>query len=95
MLHDFVIDSAERHPSLPALCVDGATLSYAELAACASRVKARLIDECSRIPGQTIRSCLLFAHRSASAYSGVLGILAAGMAYVPLNPTFPPNAPHR
>jgi amino acid adenylation domain-containing protein len=91
MLHDFVIDSAERHPSLPALCVDGATLSYAELAACASRVKARLIDECSRIPGQTIRSCLLFAHRSASAYSGVLGILAAGMAYVPLNPTFPPE----
>lgn len=91
MLHNFFTDTAERHPGFPALCVDGATLSYGELSAYAARVTARLIDERNRFPGETIQSCLLFAHRSASAYSGVLGILAAGMAYVPLNPTFPPE----
>jgi amino acid adenylation domain-containing protein len=31
----------------------------------------------------------LFAHRSVAAYSGILGILAAGRGYLPLNPKFP------
>ena len=31
----------------------------------------------------------MFAYRSLTAYSGVLGILASGKGYVPLNPKFP------
>ena len=33
--------------------------------------------------------CLLFTYRSVDAYVGLLGILDAGMAYVPLIPKWP------
>ncbi|MGF6772174.1 D-alanine--poly(phosphoribitol) ligase subunit 1 [Paraburkholderia sp. GAS199] len=43
------------------------------------------------VPADTPQAarCLLFAHRSVAAYAGLLGILEAGCAYVPLNPTVP------
>ena len=33
----------------------------------------------------------MLAHRTPAAFAGVLGTLMAGRAYVPLNPTFPPE----
>ena len=87
MLHTHFLDTAAACPFDPALAVDGQVLSYSELADQAWRVAVHL---------QTLRylsddRCLLFAYRSVSAYTGLLGTLLAGMAYVPLNPKFPPS----
>src|ERR1700674_1467391 len=56
---------------------------------------AQLWDRAGRI-ANALNDCLdpaplvaLLASRSATAYAGPLGILAAGRGYVPLNPKFP------
>jgi amino acid adenylation domain-containing protein len=72
--------SVKRHPSRPALEVDGETLSYTELYGRAGAIAAEL--------GEPPLTALLAA-RSASAYAAVLGALVAGHGYVPLNPRFP------
>lgn len=46
-------------------------------------------DDADHVEQPATRRCLLFAHRSAAAYAGLLGILDAGLAYVPLSPTVP------
>lgn len=90
MLDSFFFHSAARLPDANALWVDGGYSSYQRLAECADRVASALqgldtVDEGRSQPSP----CLLFAHRSEAAYAGVLGILAAGRAYVPLNKNFP------
>ena len=87
MLQQFFFETAVRLPDAPALHVNEATLTYAELAHKAARVATRISGMPASSGSQP--SCLLFASRSVEAYSGLLGILAAGMAYVPLNPKFP------
>lgn len=83
-LDQFFFNTADQCPDDPALSVDDITLSYSELAVEAKRVSAHLITR-----DRLSSSCLLFASRSVAAYAGLLGILHAGMAYVPLNPRFP------
>ncbi|QOT75837.1 amino acid adenylation domain-containing protein [Cupriavidus basilensis] len=85
MLHSFFFDTAARQPGDHALWVDGRFYTYEELRARAGRVRAALAAHA----GGGSRNCVLFAHRSVSAYAGLLGVLAAGMAYVPLHPRFP------
>ena len=86
MLHTFFFDSAAHHPHRPALWVDGRSYAYGEIEARARRVSSGLaaIEQTG-----DVKRCLLFAHRSAEAYVGVLGILDAGLAYVPLSPKMP------
>jgi len=69
----------------PALWVAGEELTYAELDQRAGRLAAALrgLDRTSK------QTAAFLAYRSATAYASVLGILGAGKAYVPLNPTFP------
>jgi len=86
MLDSFFFDIAAREPERRALWVDEQLYRYGELAVRAERISAGL--SCA-MPADGPRRCLLFAHRSVSAYAGVLGILKAGLAYVPLNPTMP------
>ncbi|MFT0173136.1 amino acid adenylation domain-containing protein [Paraburkholderia mimosarum] len=86
MLQSYFFDSATNHPDSSALWVDRRFYSYREMEARAHRVSAGLAALSQR--GSTGR-CLLFAHRSVAAYAGLLGILDAGMAYVPLNPKMP------
>jgi D-alanine--poly(phosphoribitol) ligase subunit 1 len=86
MLHTFFFDSAGNTPHSPALWVDGRAYSYGEIQAWARRVSSGLAALAR--PEDAAR-CLLFGHRSAAAYAGVLGILDAGMAYVPLSPKMP------
>jgi D-alanine--poly(phosphoribitol) ligase subunit 1 len=86
MLHAFFFDSAANQPHSPALWVDGRSYTYGEIDARARRVSSGLA---SVGRGGGVKRCLLFAHRSAAAYCGVLGILDAGLAYVPLNPKMP------
>ena len=77
--------AAQRTPSRPALMVDGRTLTYAELAELAARVSGA-IGRTSARGGPLVA---VLANRSLSAYLGVLGSLAGGRGYVPLNPKHP------
>jgi D-alanine--poly(phosphoribitol) ligase subunit 1 len=86
MLQSYFFDSAADQSDSPALWLDERLYSYSEIATRARRVSARLAAVART--GDT-RRCLLFGHRSVAAYVGVLGILDAGMAYVPLNPKMP------
>ena len=64
---------------------DGRSISYAELAADADRVTARLLAAGAR-SGDLVG---LAGHRSAELAAAVLGIVQAGCAYVPLDTTYP------
>lgn len=79
------VRSADRFADRAALVVDGKTFTYGLLGIEAARVaNAIAILEPEPYPLAAV-----FAYRSLSAYSGILGILAAGKGYVPLNPKFP------
>jgi amino acid adenylation domain-containing protein len=79
------LDSAARFGQRPALAVDGGILSYNELTNKARTITTAILNfERDRFP-----LIALLAHRSVTAYAGVLGILASGKGYVPLNPKFP------
>jgi amino acid adenylation domain-containing protein len=71
-------------PERPALHVDGREWSYAELA-----VRALAVSEAVQRHPSNGPFVGLHAHRSIGAYAGLLGILHAGKAYVPLNPQLP------
>ncbi len=86
MLDSFFFDTAASEPDRPALWVDERVYCYDELASRARRVAAGLR---AAMPAGRAARCLLFAHRSVAAYAGLLGILEAGFAYVPLNPNVP------
>ncbi|MGA8233377.1 MAG: amino acid adenylation domain-containing protein [Candidatus Acidiferrales bacterium] len=79
------MESAARFGPYPALVVDGDKLSYRELSDQARAIATAILNfEQDRFP-----LTALLAHRSVTAYAGVLGILASGRGYVPLNPKFP------
>ncbi|MDC3735982.1 non-ribosomal peptide synthase/polyketide synthase [Pseudomonas syringae pv. syringae] len=72
-------------PDAVALVCAGQTLSYAALNAEANRIAHRLIALGVR-PDDTVGLCAL---RSPQMVIGLLGILKAGAAYVPLDPQYP------
>lgn len=86
MLDSFFFETAASEPDSPALWVDERLYCYDEVAAQARRIAA---DVTAAMPAGRPGRCLLFAHRSVAAYAGLLGILKAGFAYVPLNPLVP------
>jgi amino acid adenylation domain-containing protein len=78
---------AAESPGRPALEIEGRSLSYGELARQARIIVATLLEHArSEEPSLTA----VLAHRSVTAFAGVLGVLARGHGYVPLNPGFPP-----
>jgi amino acid adenylation domain-containing protein len=82
------LDSARRFPDRPALEVAGEGLSYARLADLARSLATTLAR---RTPAGGPELTAVFAHRSRTAFVGVLGSLLRGHGYVPLNCTFPPE----
>jgi amino acid adenylation domain-containing protein len=86
LLWNSFVATAERHPGRPALSV-GAELSYAELARRARCLAATIQRDPSKWSEPPLTA--VFAYRSETAFAGVLGALAAGHGYVPLNRTFP------
>ncbi|HEY2737286.1 MAG TPA: amino acid adenylation domain-containing protein, partial [Thermoanaerobaculia bacterium] len=64
---------------------DGAHLTYGELAA-RSRGLARWLRRSGVVPGERVG---LRMERSPEMVVGILGVLAAGAAYVPLDPAYP------
>src|SRR5215472_15941604 len=79
------VESAERFGARPALVVDGNSLTYNQLSSKAGSLAAAILAW-ERDPSPL---AALLAYRSVTAYWGVLGILASGKGYVPLNPRFP------
>lgn len=84
-LVDGFLESVERFPAHPALFVDGECLSYLDLRQVAGKITSAILQhEETPFPLGAI-----WAYRSKTAYAGLLGTLAAGKGYVPLNPKFP------
>ncbi|MCD0485532.1 amino acid adenylation domain-containing protein [Streptacidiphilus sp. ASG 303] len=69
----------------PAVRDDGATMSYRELDAASDRLAARL-SAAGVGPGDLVG---LLLERSAEIPVGILGVMKAGAAYVPLDPAYP------
>jgi amino acid adenylation domain-containing protein len=78
---------ASARPDAPAVVVRGATRSYGELEAAARRWARAIVDAAPDRPQRVG----LFAYRSEVSYTGTLAALFSGAAFVPLNPTFPPE----
>ena len=77
--------SLRVHPNRVALELGEQLLTFAELWERAGRI-AHSLHQCLDPAAPLVA---LFASRSVTAYSGILGILATGRGYVPLNPKFP------
>ncbi len=82
---DLFREQARRSPDSPALRFDGTALTYGELerraAALARHLASRGVG-----PGRVVGLC---AHRSPDLAVGVLGILASGGVFLPLDPAHP------
>jgi amino acid adenylation domain-containing protein len=85
LLHERAARFAQTCPDAPAVADPRATLTYAELGARAGDLAGRLR---SAGAGPETRVALLL-DRSIEFIVGVLGILQAGAAYVPLDPAHP------
>lgn len=84
-LHSLFEEQAERFPAKVALCIDGLTLTYSELNAHANQLAHFLIEQGI----QRNQLVGLSLERSFEMIVGILGILKAGAAYVPIDPHNP------
>ncbi|MFI5836676.1 amino acid adenylation domain-containing protein [Micromonospora sp. NPDC051300] len=82
---DLFTDQVRRCPDAPALLFGARVLTYAQLDRLANRVAHGLLRRGTR-PGDLIGLC---ARRGDELVVAVLGILKAGAAYLPLDPTYP------
>jgi amino acid adenylation domain-containing protein/thioester reductase-like protein len=86
-LHDFVQQHAQHTPDAIAVAFDGGQWSYAELQGHVERLARRL-----RALGVGPEVLVgLYADRTPEAIVGILAVLAAGGAYLPLDPALPPK----
>ncbi len=84
-LHHLFERAAMREPNRVALECGGQSLTYGELNAKANRLAHHL-----RASGVQPESCVgVFLERSLDLIVALLGILKAGAAYVPIDPSFP------
>jgi amino acid adenylation domain-containing protein len=84
-LHELVSAQAARTPDAVALLAEDRELTYRELAAESRRTAARL----RRLGVGPEDRVGLFVERSPEMVTGMLGILQAGAAWVPLDPDYP------
>ncbi|HVR95001.1 MAG TPA: amino acid adenylation domain-containing protein [Thermoanaerobaculia bacterium] len=84
-LHDLVARQAQSTPDRVAVSFSGQELSYAELDRRANRLAQALIGLEVEPDGRVG----VLAERSLEMVVGLLGVLKAGAAYVPLDPTYP------
>src|SRR5882724_8750712 len=84
-LHELFELQVRRRPEAVALAFEGEELLYGELDARANQL-AHLLRRWGVGPGVRVGVC---AERSLELVVGLLGILKAGAAYVPLDPSYP------
>jgi amino acid adenylation domain-containing protein len=85
LLHQLFEAMAAERPDAVAVVYEGGGLTYAELNASANRV-AHLLRRLGVAPESLVAVCL---ERSPAMLSALLGVLKAGGAYIPLDPTYP------
>ncbi|MFP2964482.1 AMP-binding protein, partial [Myxococcus sp. 1LA] len=84
-VHQLFMEQAQRTPQAIAVEHAGRTLTYAELDARSNQLAHHL-----RTLGLGVESRVgVFLHRGPDMVVGLLGILKAGAAYVPLDPEYP------
>ncbi|RJL31789.1 non-ribosomal peptide synthetase [Bailinhaonella thermotolerans] len=84
-LHGLVAEQAARTPDAVAVEFEGASLTYAELDARAEELAARLRER-----GAGPESVVAVrAERSLGLVTGLLAVLKAGAAYLPVDPDYP------
>ena len=71
-----------NYPNSICLVVNGKSYTYAEMGHWIDRIAFPLKNTIGPFVG-------IYAHKCFSAYAGILAVLKAGKAYVPLNPKFP------
>ncbi|KAG0348362.1 hypothetical protein BGZ54_004640, partial [Gamsiella multidivaricata] len=84
-LHHLFELQVDQRPDSIAVVINNQSLSYAELNARANRLAHRLIGLGAQ-PDTLVAIC---AERSLAMIVGILAVLKAGSAYVPLNPALP------
>ncbi len=84
-IHERFEEQVARAPDAIAVAFEGETLTYAQLNAKANQL-ARYLQARGAGPEVLIGLCV---ERSLEMVIGILGILKAGSAYVPLDPTYP------
>jgi non-ribosomal peptide synthetase component F len=82
---DLFEDQVNQHPDRVAVFFKGESLSYASLNAKANQLARALISR-GIIPGSVVG---LLLDRSLDMVVGVMGVLKAGAAYLPIDPTLP------
>ena len=85
--HELFEAQAARTPDAVALVFEGETMSYAELNRRANQL-AHTLQARGVGPETLVGLCV---ERSFEMIVGILGVLKAGGAYLPLDPTFPPE----
>jgi amino acid adenylation domain-containing protein len=84
-VHELFSDAARRHAHKIAILSDDQNLTYSQLERAADAVAGRLADAAVG-PGALVGLC---AERSPAAIAAIIGILKAGAAYVPFDPSSP------
>ena len=84
-VHRLFEQQVERTPDAVAVKFGAAQMTYAELNGRANLL-ARALVEGGVTPRSLVAICI---NRSPDTYVGIIGILKAGAAYVPLDPAFP------
>ncbi|HEY0738799.1 MAG TPA: amino acid adenylation domain-containing protein [Herpetosiphonaceae bacterium] len=84
-IHGLIEAHSERTPEAIAVVFEEQTLSYAELNARANQL-AHYLRAQGVGPDSLVALCV---ERSSEMIIGIIGILKAGAAYVPLDPTYP------
>ncbi|MFG3700904.1 amino acid adenylation domain-containing protein [Micromonospora sp. NPDC047620] len=84
-LHGPIEERAARTPDAVAVTFEGRNVTYAELNAAANRVAHRL--RAAGVGPETLVG--VCAERSVELVAGLLGVLKAGGAYLPLDPEYP------
>ena len=84
-IHQVITEMAKKNPNAPAVAFEKDQLTYEQLNIQANQI-AQLLLENGAKKDQPIG---LLADRSVEMIVGILGILKAGAAYLPLDPTYP------
>ncbi|WP_343829552.1 amino acid adenylation domain-containing protein, partial [Massilia aurea] len=85
LLHQLFEEQATAHPERIALICEQEQLTYDELNNWSNRIAHQLLS-CGVQPDDRIALCV---ERGFAMMAGLLGILKAGAAYVPLDPSYP------
>ena len=85
-IHELIENIAERNPGSVAVEHGANELTYAELNTAANQRAHQLVTQFGATPGQHIG---ISVSRSLDMVIGILAILKAGCAYVPLDPKYP------